>query len=165
MAWQKNVRVIVMLTNLIEGLGFNANKCSQYWPDMVGSSRRYQDIDVQLYDRQEAPDYLGRHEPWRFTLFSKLLSFDVGTLLLEKVIVVHIQKLLPVIIPLASEMPAQYYLDKLKLLAPMHLNAFKVSSFRHCNGEYAIYISFYNGDKQYFKSEYVYHLYNSMESF
>jgi len=58
MAWQKNVRVIVMLTNLIEGLGFNANKCSQYWPNMVGSSRRYQDIDVQLYDRQEAPDYL-----------------------------------------------------------------------------------------------------------
>ena len=96
MAWQKNVRVIVMLTNLIEGLGFNANKCSQYWPDMVGSSRRYQDIDVQLYDRQEAPDYLGRHEPWRFTFFLKLLSFDVGTLLLEKVIVVHIQKLLPI---------------------------------------------------------------------
>ena len=78
MAWQKNVRVIVMLTNLIEGLGFNANKCSQYWPNMVGSSRRYQDIDVQLYDRQEAPDYLGRHEPWRFTLFLKLLSFDVS---------------------------------------------------------------------------------------
>ena len=62
MAWQKNVRVIVMLTNLIEGLGFNANKCSQYWPDMVGSSRFYQDIHVQLYDRQEAPDYLGRYE-------------------------------------------------------------------------------------------------------
>ena len=66
MAWQKNVRVIVMLTNLIEGLGFNANKCSQYWPDMVGSSRFYQDIHVQLYDRQEAPDYLGRYESWRF---------------------------------------------------------------------------------------------------
>ena len=62
MAWQKNVRVIVMLTNLIEGLGFNANKCSQYWPNMVGSSRRYQDIDVQLYDRQEAPDYLGQYD-------------------------------------------------------------------------------------------------------
>ena len=45
----------------------------------------------------------------------------------------------------------------------MHLNAFKVSSFRHCNGEYAIYISFYNGDKQYFKSEYIYHLYNSTQ--
>ena len=25
---------------------------------MIGSSRRYQDIEVQLYDRQEAPDYL-----------------------------------------------------------------------------------------------------------
>ena len=46
------------LVTAIKGLGFNANKCSQYWPDMIGSSRRYQDIEVQLYDRQEAPDYL-----------------------------------------------------------------------------------------------------------
>ena len=35
------VRVIVMLTQIFEGLGFNANKCSQYWPNMVGSSKRY----------------------------------------------------------------------------------------------------------------------------
>jgi len=60
MIWQQNVRVIVMLTNLIEGLGFHSNKCSQYWPDLVGNTRRCHDIEVQLYDCQEAPDYLVR---------------------------------------------------------------------------------------------------------
>ena len=34
MIWQQNVRVIVMLTNLIEGIGFHSSKCSQYWPDL-----------------------------------------------------------------------------------------------------------------------------------
>jgi len=47
-----------MLTQIFEGLGFNANKCSQYWPNMVGSSKRYSDIEIQLYDRQEAPTYI-----------------------------------------------------------------------------------------------------------
>lgn len=60
MVWQQNVRVIVMLTNLVEGLGFHSNKCSQYWPDLVGNTRRFHDIEVQLYDCQEAPDYLVR---------------------------------------------------------------------------------------------------------
>ena len=60
MIWQQNVRVIVMLTNLIEGIGFHSSKCSQYWPDLVGNTRRFHDISVQLYDCQDAPDYLVR---------------------------------------------------------------------------------------------------------
>lgn len=60
MIWQQNVRVIVMLTNLIEGIGFHSSKCSQYWPDLVGNTRRFHDITVQLYDCQDAPDYLVR---------------------------------------------------------------------------------------------------------
>ena len=61
MVWQQNVRVVVMLTNLVEGLGFQSTKCSLYWPELVGNTRRFgQDIEVQLYDCQEAPDYLVR---------------------------------------------------------------------------------------------------------
>ena len=36
MIWQQDVRVIVMLTNLVEGGGFHAVKCSMYWPGVVG---------------------------------------------------------------------------------------------------------------------------------
>ena len=62
MVWQQNVRVIVMLTNLVEGNGFGGSKskCSRYWPPVVGSVRRYNNIEVQLYDVQEAPDYTVR---------------------------------------------------------------------------------------------------------
>ena len=66
MIWQQNVRIVVMLTNLIEGLGFHSTKCSQYWPELVGNTRRFggsspdSQIEVQLYDCQEAPDYLVR---------------------------------------------------------------------------------------------------------
>lgn len=60
MIWQQNVYVIVMLTNLVEGIGFQSNKCSRYWPDHVGDTMRFHDIDVQLYDCQDAPDYIVR---------------------------------------------------------------------------------------------------------
>ena len=57
MVWQQNVRVIVMLTNLVEGAGFHPIKCSMYWPNAVGKTCRFNDLTVQLYDVQEAPDY------------------------------------------------------------------------------------------------------------
>ena len=60
MVWQKNVRVIVMLTNLVEGMGYHSTKCSQYWPTLVGNTCRFHDIEVQLYDSQDAPDYVVR---------------------------------------------------------------------------------------------------------
>ena len=60
MIWQQNVRVIVMLTNLVEGIGFHSVKCSMYWPPVVGSVRRYNNFEIQLYDVQEAPDYTVR---------------------------------------------------------------------------------------------------------
>ena len=60
MIWQQNVRVIVMLTNLVEGTGFHSVKCSMYWPSVVGSICRYNNFEIQLYDVQEAPDYIVR---------------------------------------------------------------------------------------------------------
>lgn len=49
-----------MLTNLVEGYGFNSVKCSMYWPHLIGGFRRFNNIEVQLYDVQEAPDYIVR---------------------------------------------------------------------------------------------------------
>ncbi len=52
MIWQQDVRVVVMLTNLVEGFGFGTVKCCQYWPATVGEVKRFRDLEVQLYDVQ-----------------------------------------------------------------------------------------------------------------
>jgi len=60
MVWQYEVRVVVMLTNLVEGCGFPSLKCALYWPDKVGDCRRFGDLEVQLFDCAEAPHYVVR---------------------------------------------------------------------------------------------------------
>jgi len=60
MVWQYKVRVVVMLTNLVEGCGYPSLKCALYWPDKVGDSRRFGDLEVQLFDSAEAPHYIVR---------------------------------------------------------------------------------------------------------
>lgn len=60
MVWQYQVRVVVMLTNLVEGCGYPSLKCALYWPDTVGDTRRFGDIEVQLFDKAEAPHYIVR---------------------------------------------------------------------------------------------------------
>ena len=43
-----------MLTCMVEGRDqFTTVKCNKYWPDMVGDTGRYGDIQVQLFDQQE----------------------------------------------------------------------------------------------------------------
>merc|ERR1719334_507148 len=60
MVWQYNVRVLVMLTNLVEGSGYPSLKCALYWPDSVGETRYFGDLEVQLFDKAEAPHYIVR---------------------------------------------------------------------------------------------------------
>jgi len=60
MVWQYEVQVVVMLTNCTEGSGLHSVKCNKYWPDNVGDSRKFGDIQVQLFDRAEAPNYCVR---------------------------------------------------------------------------------------------------------
>jgi len=60
MIWQYDICVIVMLTNLVEGGGFTRIKCNMYWPESVGDTKRFGDIEVQLFDKAEAPNYIVR---------------------------------------------------------------------------------------------------------
>jgi len=60
MIWQYDIRVVVMLTNLVEGDRFTCIKCNMYWPEAVGDSKRFGDIEVQLFDKAEAPNYIVR---------------------------------------------------------------------------------------------------------
>jgi len=60
MIWQYDTRVVVMLTNLVEGGGFTCIKCNMYWPESVGDTKRFGDIEVQLFDKAEAPNYIVR---------------------------------------------------------------------------------------------------------
>ena len=45
-----------MLTNLVEGGGFTCIKCNMYWPESVGDTKRFGDIEVQLFDKAEVMD-------------------------------------------------------------------------------------------------------------
>ena len=45
---------MLTLTNCTEGSGLHSVKCNKYWPDNVGDSRKFGDIQVQLFDRAEA---------------------------------------------------------------------------------------------------------------
>ena len=60
MIWLYDVRVIVMLTNLVEGHGFNCIKCDMYWPAQLGDRKRYNDIDIQLFDAAEVTKIISR---------------------------------------------------------------------------------------------------------
>ncbi|XP_071952980.1 uncharacterized protein [Antedon mediterranea] len=56
MIWQKNIKVIVMLTNILEG---NKEKCKKYWPDeqeMVV----FDDITVTVTNEETTEDYTTR---------------------------------------------------------------------------------------------------------
>jgi len=60
MIWHYDVKVVLMLTNLVEGCGLSSIKCSKYWPDTLGSVKRFGEIEVQLFDEAEAPHYTVR---------------------------------------------------------------------------------------------------------
>ena len=53
MLWQYDIRVVVMLTNVVEGGGMSCLKCNMYWPESVGDTKRFGDIEVQLFDKAE----------------------------------------------------------------------------------------------------------------
>ena len=54
MIWQYKVKVVVMLTNVVEGTErFTSIKCNKYWPDNVGDSKKFGDLKVQLFDKAE----------------------------------------------------------------------------------------------------------------
>jgi protein tyrosine phosphatase len=53
MIWQYDIRVVVMLTNLVEGSRFTCIKCNKYWPESVGDTKRFGNIEVQLFDKAE----------------------------------------------------------------------------------------------------------------
>ena len=47
-----------MLTSVVEGVGNGPDriqcvKCNKYWPDNIGDTKKYGDIQVQLFDRAE----------------------------------------------------------------------------------------------------------------
>jgi len=53
--WQEKVKVIVMLTNVVEG---GQRKCEQYWPDQ--ESQEYGPFTVTVADQQVFADYIVR---------------------------------------------------------------------------------------------------------
>jgi len=55
--WQYDVRVVVMLTAMVDSRGVKFNS---YWPTTLGERKKYKDISVQLFDVAEAPTYVVR---------------------------------------------------------------------------------------------------------
>jgi len=55
LVWQEKVKVIVMLTNVVEG---GQKKCEQYWPDQ--EPQEYGPFTVTLADQQVFADYIVR---------------------------------------------------------------------------------------------------------
>lgn len=55
MIWERNTRIIVMVTNLVEG---DVPKCNKYWPDE--GSQLYASIMVTLENEQRLPEYIVR---------------------------------------------------------------------------------------------------------
>ena len=61
MIWQYGVQVVVMLTSVVEAgtradgstAGLQYIKCNKYWPDNVGDSKKFGDLQVQLFDKAE----------------------------------------------------------------------------------------------------------------
>ena len=53
--WQEKVKVIVMLTNVVEG---GQQKCEQYWPDQ--EPQEYGPFTVTLAEQQVFADYTVR---------------------------------------------------------------------------------------------------------
>lgn len=58
MIWEQHLEIIVMLTNLEE---YNKTKCAKYWPEKIGDSTQFGDINVYYQQETRFSDYLVRH--------------------------------------------------------------------------------------------------------
>jgi cadherin 5 type 2 (VE-cadherin) len=54
MIWEQNVSYIVMVTSLFDK---NREKCAKYWPDPVGHTVTYGDIDVHLLSEKDVKSF------------------------------------------------------------------------------------------------------------
>lgn len=57
MIWENNSRVIVMVTNEVEG---GKLKCHRYWPDVNGKSVSFGNIEVTMTEVESHPTYIAR---------------------------------------------------------------------------------------------------------
>lgn len=58
MIWEQHLEIIIMLTNLEE---YNKTKCARYWPDKVGDSIQFGEINVSYESEERYSDYLVRN--------------------------------------------------------------------------------------------------------
>lgn len=58
MIWEQHLEIIIMLTNLEE---YNKTKCARYWPDKVGDSIQFGEINVSYDSEERYSDYLVRN--------------------------------------------------------------------------------------------------------